>query len=139
MAGFTFHIPYLIRMFTLLLYRWHTSGGFSYFDNFTVIRLLVFLWLQWFQHYRHWICYILLLFPYPYHLIIQLTQHYIFIWWVISKAYTHLNHYRLIRKLHYSNNLQFSYLNQFLVHFHHTHLMIGLIYLCHFYILFLKY
>ena len=38
MAGFTFHIPYLIRMFTLLLYRWHTSGGFfSYFDNFTVI------------------------------------------------------------------------------------------------------
>ena len=36
MAGFTFHIPYLIRMFTLLLYRWHTSGGFSYFDNFTV-------------------------------------------------------------------------------------------------------
>ena len=37
MARFIFHIPYLIRMFTLLLYRWHTSGGFSYFYNFTVI------------------------------------------------------------------------------------------------------
>ena len=38
MARFTFHIPYLIRMFTLLLYRWHTSGGFLIiFDNFTVI------------------------------------------------------------------------------------------------------
>lgn len=38
MAGFTFHIPYLIRMFTLLLYRWHTSGGFYLiiFYNFTL-------------------------------------------------------------------------------------------------------